>query len=142
MSPQMFRCLPRQLASIALALAVLLGTAHATDTNRIVSIGGAVTEILYGLGADKDVVAVDTTSLYPPQAMKHKASVDYMRALSAEDVHGLRPHLIPAPEGSGAKETMTVLQPAKVPMVIVPDHHTGDGVIEKIQIIAKAVGPD
>ena len=61
------------------------------DTGRIVSIGGAVTEILYALGADKKIVGVDSTSLYPPRAMKDKPNVGYMRQLSAEGVLGLRP---------------------------------------------------
>lgn len=138
----MFRGVSRRILAAVIACAVscvVSGAAHAADTSRIVSIGGAVTEILYGLGADKNIVAVDTTSLYPPQAMQEKASVGYMRALSAEGVLGLHPTLILATEGSGPKETMTVLQAAKVPMVIVPDHFTGEGIVEKIQIIAKAV---
>src|SRR3954469_10154742 len=47
--------------------------------NRIVSIGGAITEILYALGAEDRIVAVDTTSLYPPKAMIDKPNVGYMR---------------------------------------------------------------
>jgi iron complex transport system substrate-binding protein len=134
----MFRWVSRRIL-LAVIVFAASGAARAADTSRIVSIGGAVTEILYALGADKNVVAVDTTSLYPAQAMREKASVGYMRALSAEGVLGLRPSLILATEGSGPKETMTVLQAAKVPLVTVPDHHTGEGIIEKIQIIAKAV---
>jgi iron complex transport system substrate-binding protein len=134
----MFRDLARRSLAVVVAVGIS-SAAQAADTSRIVSIGGAVTEILYGLGAEKNIVAVDTTSLYPPQAMKEKASVGYMRALSAEGVLGLRPSVIIATEGSGPKETMTVLQAAKVPMVIVPDHFTGEGIVEKIQVVAKAI---
>ncbi len=35
------------------------------DTSRIVSIGGAVTEILYALGKDSDMVAVDIDEPVP-----------------------------------------------------------------------------
>ena len=45
-----------------------------SDASRVVSIGGAVTEILYALGQDKRVIAVDTTSLYPPDALRTKPS--------------------------------------------------------------------
>jgi iron complex transport system substrate-binding protein len=137
----MFRRMSCQLLWAALAF-VAVGGAHAADSSRIVSIGGAVTEILYDLGADKKIVAVDTTSLYPRRAQTEKTSVGYMRALSAEGVLGLRPSLILATEGSGPKETITVLQAANVPLVIVPDHHTGHGIVEKIEIIAKAVGEE
>jgi iron complex transport system substrate-binding protein len=136
----MFRRRLRHLLCAAIFLATT--GAYAADTSRIVSVGGAVTEILYALGADKNIVAVDTTSFYPLRAQTEKASVGYMRALSAEGVLGLRPSLIIATEGAGPKETMSVLEAAKVPLIVVPDHHDGDGIIEKIQIIAKAVGAE
>ena len=34
-----------------------------TDPSRIVSVGGAVTEILYALGLESRIIAVDSTSL-------------------------------------------------------------------------------
>ena len=46
-----------------------------TDASRILCIGGDVTEIVYALGAGDRVVAVDTTSQFPPQALKEKTSV-------------------------------------------------------------------
>lgn len=113
-----------------------------TDTSRIVSVGGAVTEILYGLGLDKSIVGIDTTSLYPPEAAAQKASVGYMRQLSAEGVLGLRPSVILAIEGAGPKETMSVLQEARVPLVLVPDLFTGPGIVDKIRLIAKATGSE
>jgi iron complex transport system substrate-binding protein len=110
-----------------------------TDTSRIVSIGGAATEILYALGVDNRIVGVDTTSLYPARAMREKPNVGYMRQLSAEGVLGLRPSLVLAMEGSGPKETMSVLEAAKVPLVVVPDSYTPDGIVAKIKLIAQTV---
>jgi iron complex transport system substrate-binding protein len=112
------------------------------DASRIVSIGGAVTEILYALGQEKRIVGVDTTSLYPPRAQKEKPSVGYMRQLSAEGVLGLRPSLILAVEGSGPKETISVLQAAGVPLVEVPDSHSGQGILEKIRVVSRATGAE
>lgn len=110
-----------------------------SDDTRIVSIGGAITEILYALGSSDKIIAVDQTSLFPPQATE-KPNVGYMRALSAEGVLGVNPSVIVAQEGSGPKETIAILAAAKVPMVIVPDRFTGEGVIDKIKIIAQVVG--
>jgi iron complex transport system substrate-binding protein len=110
------------------------------DASRIVSVGGAVTEILYALGLERNIIAVDSTSLYPPQALAEKPSVGYMRQLSAEGVLGLGPSLVLATEGSGPKETITVLEAARVPFVRVPDNFTGEGVLAKIRVIAKATG--
>ncbi len=113
-----------------------------TDSSRIVSIGGAVTEILYALGLERRIIAVDTTSLYPSRALKEKPNVGYMRQLSAEGVLGLSPTLVLASEGSGPKETVAVLEAAAVPYVQVPEHFTGEGIIEKIEVIATAVGAE
>jgi iron complex transport system substrate-binding protein len=134
--------MPRLHSTLGLVGALILSAtpAAAADISRIVSIGGAVTEILYALQLDKNIVGVDTTSLYPQRAQSEKPSVGYMRQLSAEGVLGLRPSLVIATEGSGPKETMAVLEAAKVPEVIVPDHFTPDGIIEKIRIISEATG--
>jgi ABC-type Fe3+-hydroxamate transport system substrate-binding protein len=45
------------------------------DASRIVSVGGAVTEILYALGLESRVIAVDSTSLYPPRALAEKSQL-------------------------------------------------------------------
>ena len=96
------------------------------DASRIVSVGGAVTEILYALGLESRVIAVDSTSLYPPRALAEKPNVGYMRQLSAEGVLGLGPSLVLAAEGAGPKETIAVLETAAIPFVRVPDQFTGD----------------
>jgi len=70
----MFGCLSRRFAYAIIACAVS-GAANAADTSRIVSIGGAVTEILYALGADKNIVAVDTrASPRPAPRLRRQAS--------------------------------------------------------------------
>ena len=110
------------------------------DASRIVSIGGAVTEILYALGLKDRVVAVDATSLYPDEALKQKPSVGYFRALSAEGILGLNPSLVLAIDGAGPKETISVLEQAAVPLVRVPDRYDGNGIVEKIKLIAEVAG--
>lgn len=112
------------------------------NTSRIVSIGGAITEILYALGLQDKIVGVDTTSLYPPQALKDKPNVGYMRQLSAEGVLGLNPQLILAIEGSGPKETLEVLEAAKIPLVSFPEVYTEQGLIDKIKLVAHAMDVD
>lgn len=110
------------------------------DASRIISIGGAVTEILYALNLDDRVIAVDTTSLYPERALKDKPNVGYMRQLSPEGVLGLGPSLVLAADGAGPKEAVAVLEAASVPFVRVPDHFNGEGIVERIRLIAAATG--
>jgi iron complex transport system substrate-binding protein len=113
-----------------------------SDPARIVSIGGAITEILYALGYEDRIAAVDSTSLYPAAALRDKPNVGYMRQLSAEGVLGLHPSLVLAVQGSGPKETMDVLEAAKVPLVLVPETFSETGIIEKIKLVGHAMGAD
>jgi iron complex transport system substrate-binding protein len=109
------------------------------DASRIVAIGGAVTEILYALGLEPRIVAVDQTASYPPEA-KSKPNVGYMRALSAEGVLSLAPTLILAIEGSGPPDVIEVLSKASIPFVIVPEARDPDSVARKIRFVAEAAG--
>lgn len=112
------------------------------NAQRIVSVGGAVTEILYALGAESRIVAVDTTSLYPPRALREKPNVGYMRQLSAEGVLGLAPSLVLAAEDAGPRETIALIKSAGVPVVRVPERHTGEGIVEKVRLVARVVGEE
>lgn len=109
------------------------------DTSRIVTIGAAVTEIVYALGFGDRVVAIDLTSTYPAAATE-KPSIGYMRTLSPEGVMSLTPTLVLAIEGSGPPDAIAVLSAASVPFVIVPDTHDETGVLQKVRFIANALG--
>ena len=113
-----------------------------SDPARIVSIGGAITEILYALGFEDRLAGVDSTSLFPAAALRDKPNVGYMRQLSAEGVLGLNPSLVLAVQGSGPKETMDVLESAKVPLVLVPETFSEQGLVEKIKLVGHAMGAD
>ena len=112
------------------------------DASRILCIGGDVTEIVYALGAGAKVTAVDTTSQYPPQALKEKVSVGYMRALSSEGVISVGATLVVASERAGPPEVVKTLKASSVPYVEVPDEYSPEGLVKKIRLIARAVGSE
>lgn len=109
------------------------------DTSRIVSIGGAVTEILYALGLSDRIIAADSTSTFPEAATK-KPNVGYMRTLAPEGVLKVSPSLIFAIEGSGPPDAIEILERASVPFVLVPEAKDAEGVAKKIRFIAEAAG--
>lgn len=109
------------------------------DTSRLVSIGGAVTEIVYALGAGDKLVARDQTSTYPEQA-HGLVDVGYMRRLSPEGVLSVNPTGILMSEGSGPPETLEVLKKASVPIVMIPEVFTGEGVIARIEAVGQSLG--
>jgi iron complex transport system substrate-binding protein len=141
-------------ALIAIATAAVAAEAEVTvvdasgrgvlvkDASRILCIGGDVTEITYALGAGGRVTAVDTTSQYPPQALKEKASVGYMRALSSEGVISVGATLVLASERAGPPEVVKTLKASTVPYVEVPDEFSPEGLVRKIRLIARAIGSE
>ena len=135
------------IGGAALAAGITVHDARNRDVTienpaRIVSIGGAITEILYALGLEDRLAGVDITSVFPDAALRDKPNVGYMRQLSAEGVLGLNPSLIFAIQGSGPKETMDVLEAAKIPLVLVPETYSEEGLLEKIKLVGHAMGAD
>lgn len=130
--------LPAALCACVLAGAPAYGE-DGYDTSRVVSIGGSVTEIVYALGEEDRLVARDSTSVFPPEALE-LADVGYMRALSPEGVLSVDPTLILAVEGSGPPDAIDVLSRASVDMVEVPESYDRDGILEKIRIVGEVLG--
>ncbi len=109
------------------------------DARRIVSVGGSITEIVYALGAQDRLVARDSTSTFPNDAMA-LPDVGYMRALSPEGVLSVQPDAILLLEGSGPPEAVDVLKKASVPLVFVPESYDRDGILHKIRAVGEALG--
>lgn len=112
--------------------------AIAEGADRVLALGGAVTEIVFALGQGDSLVARDSTSSYPPEA-EALPDVGYVRALSPEGVLSADPDLILAIEGSGPPETMEVLREAEIPLVTVPEGYDAAAVLRKIKIVAEAL---
>ena len=103
------------------------------------SVGSSITEIIYALGAEKMLVGVDTTSLYPEAARK-LPQVGYMRALSAEGVLSLKPSLIIATTAAGPPGALDQLKATGIEIMILPDLYDYDSVIAKIAAVGKVTG--
>ncbi|MET3775906.1 iron complex transport system substrate-binding protein [Rhizobium alvei] len=111
------------------------------DLTRLVSVGGAVTEIVYDLGYGDKLVARDTTSTFPEAAMK-LPDVGYMRALSPEGVLSVNPTAILMIEGSGPPTTVEVLKKAAIPTVTIPEGFDREAILTKIRAVGAALGAD
>ena len=114
-------------------------TVTISDSERVISAGGSVTEILYALGLADRIIAVDSTSRYPAGALEAKPDIGYLRALSAEGLLSVSPSLILAEADAGPPETVSILQKASVPFVSVPAAMDATGVADKIRFIANAM---
>ena len=124
------------LAAMAAAAAL---PARAQTPPRIVSVGSALTEIVYALGAEGLLVGVDTTSQYPAAAQA-LPQVGYMRALSAEGVLSLKPTLVIATTAAGPATTLDQLRATGVEVIVLPDLYDYDSVIAKIAAVGRLTG--
>ncbi len=115
------------------ALAVPLRV-RAQNSPRIVSVGSALTEIVFALGAEDLLVGVDTTSQYPAAAQA-LPQVGYMRALSAEGVLSLKPTLVIATTAAGPATTLDQLRATGIEVVVLPERYDYDSVIAKIAAV-------
>ncbi len=109
------------------------------DTSKLVTIGGAVTEIVYALGEGDRLVARDSTSMYPEEALK-LPDVGYMRALSPEGVIAVNPTAILAVEGSGPADALAVLKTAGIPFETVPEGYDRAAILRKIDVVGDFLG--
>lgn len=129
------------VATTVASASVLAQAPDGRKAGRILSIGGDVTEILYALGLQQRIVAVDSTSQFPKDALKDKKNVGYMRALAPEGVLSVGADLIIASDRAGPVDVVKSLK-AAAPYVEVTEGTSPEGVITKIRAVAKAVGAE
>lgn len=105
---------------------------------RIVTVGGAATEIVYALGAGDKIVGVDTSSIFPEAAMK-LPQVGYQRTLSAEGVLSLKPTLLIVLPEAGPPTAIEQIENAGVKITRVGNESSIDGTKMKIRQISEAL---
>ncbi len=129
--------LARRFAAVLSAPLMVVFSLNAVAADRIVSVGGDVTEIVYALGAGDRLVARDTTSTLP--TAKNLPDVGYMRQLNAEGILSLKPTMVLASEL--AEPSLVLRQIADVGVKVVPvsGEASLDNVPHKIQQVASAL---
>ncbi|MFT5999293.1 MAG: iron complex transport system substrate-binding protein [Neolewinella sp.] len=99
--------------------------ATADDSERIVSLSGTLTEIIYDLGFGGQLVGVDVTSTYPPE-VSTVAKLGHVSQLNVEVLLELRPTLILVDADQREKPALSTLADAGIKIVSVPSHPTLD----------------
>ena len=130
------------VASAQTTLIDAVGSEFVADTSRVITLGGDLTEIVYALGEDDHLVAVDTSSIHPPEAIASLPKVGYVRRLSAEGVLSLGPTLILASADAGPPEVLAQIRQAGVSLAIVPGEDSVAGAQAKIRFLGEVFGAD
>lgn len=128
----------RFLAAVTAIFLSTLAVAQSAET-RLITIGGAITETVYALGLQSQLVAVDSSSLYPDAATR-LPNIGYERTLSIEGILAQHPSLVIASGEAGPATVIDQLRQVGVNVVIIKIEHGIEGAKRKIQAVADALG--
>ncbi len=125
------------MKALILTLLALL-TLPAWAAQRIITIGGDVTQIVYALDAQAQLVARDSTSQHPAAATR-LPDIGYMRQLNAEGILALKPTLVLASTLAKPSLVLQQVADAGVTVVEVSGDNRLDAITDKIATIGKAL---
>jgi iron complex transport system substrate-binding protein len=110
-----------------------------TSVERIISLNGDITEIVFALGLGANLVGVDISASFPPEAAE-LPKIGYQRSLNAEGLLALNPTVVIGDEAAGPPEVLQQVSAAGVPVVIGADPITLDSPLQKVRFVAEALG--
>ncbi|MBN96574.1 MAG: hypothetical protein CMC56_01510 [Flavobacteriaceae bacterium] len=105
------------------------------DLSKIVVAGGSITEIIYYLGHQSKITAVDRTSRYPIEAKK-LPSIGYVRNLSVEGVLSLNPSIVIGENDMGPTTVVEKIISMGIDLRIIPEIQTIEGIYKKINCVS------
>ncbi|MEA2172439.1 MAG: heme transport system substrate-binding protein [Blastocatellia bacterium] len=111
-----------------------------SDSSRIVSVGTAITETIYALGAGSRLVGVDNSSSEYLQQAAGLPKVGPRTALNAEGILSLKPTLIIITMDAGPPQVIDQLKNSGVTTLTMNANYTVQSVKAKIETIARALG--
>jgi iron complex transport system substrate-binding protein len=94
--------------------------AQAAAPQRVITIGGTVTETVAALGFGSQIIAVDRTSTFP-EFVHGLENVGYRNQIKAEGILSLKADVVYAQEGSLSEEVLAQLKEAKQKLVLLPE---------------------
>lgn len=106
---------------------------------RVVAVGGALTEIVWALGAADLLVGVDTTSTWPAAAQA-LPKVGYPRMLSAEGLLSLSPSLVLITAEAGPSGVLSQIRRAGVRLLTAAPGHDLDSLLLNVSRVADGLG--
>jgi iron complex transport system substrate-binding protein len=107
-----------------------------TGTQKIVSLNGAITEIVAALGHEKEIVGTDVTSTYPESLKATAKDLGHVRSVSIEAIMALQPTIILATDKDMSPELLEKIKKSGVKAEIFTQEFTPDGTKKLIANVA------
>jgi iron complex transport system substrate-binding protein len=115
-------------------------TVTVESIERMVSLNGDITEIIFALGLGEHIVGIDSSATYPPDRVDDIASIGYQRRLNAEGILSLNPTLVIGNDHAGPPEVLDQVRAAGVPVAIAASSPTLESAAHKITFVARTLG--
>jgi iron complex transport system substrate-binding protein len=106
------------------------------NTERVISVGSAVTETIFALDAGETLVAVDESSTFP-EAADALPKVSFTRNLSAEGLLSFSPSLILASGAAGPETAIRQIRSTGTPMLLLPYQENAQASLERVRILGE-----
>ena len=110
-----------------------------TSSERIVSLNGSTTEILFALDVGDNVVGCDASSTYPKGVREKLPSVGYQYGLNAEGILSLNPTLVIGRDDVRPPQVVQQLRMAGVTVLSLKEPRSFEGAKQRLRTIGKAV---
>ena len=111
-----------------------------TSSERIVSLNGSTTEILFALGVGANVVGCDASSTYPKNVREKLPSVGYQYRLNVEGILSLKPTLVIGRDDVKPPQVIEQLRMAGVTVLLLKEPRSFEGAKKRLRTIGAAVG--
>jgi ABC-type Fe3+-hydroxamate transport system substrate-binding protein len=107
--------------------------------HRVVALSPSLTNTVYALGAQSDLVGITNYTVYPPQAKRDKTSVGAVVNPSLEEIVALHPDLVLAfPEFNGA-ETIKGLERVNIPTFMFNSGNVAN-IYRTVELVGRVMG--
>lgn len=118
---------------------VITDTLTTAKTEKIVSLNGAVTEIVAALGHEKEIVGRDVTSTYPESIKTSAKDLGHMRSISIEAIVALQPTIILATDKDMSPELLEKIKKSGIKAEVFKQDFTTEGTKKLIADVAKVL---
>lgn len=140
----------KKLAAFALLLLTIVSCNQKKEQNteeqettaqkeRIISLNGAITEILADLGEQENIIGVDVTSTYPENIKETAKDLGHTSKISIESIMSLKPTIIYANDKDIKDDFKSQLKNSGIRLELIKQEYTVDGTKEMIKAVAKTL---
>ncbi|MDA8243670.1 MAG: ABC transporter substrate-binding protein [Elusimicrobia bacterium] len=126
------------MRDIFLLLLLCFPLSARAEGKRVVSLMPSYTEIIFALGAGKDLVGVSNFCNYPPETAKIEKAGDYLRP-NLEKVYSLKPDVVFTGAWASAS-TARQLSSLGIKVVTLPEEKKVDDILTTVRLIAAELG--